>query len=355
MMRLWELSGAVRFLKAIGRSLNDGVSVIVRFPGTMPLGFQDAIIKDVQGLNFVRFKCTSSPFEGLCKKYAPSVLSNTGDLHGLCEHEGFRGKLIWLDSVHPKVWQQWQEFLTKYAQVNRAMSSLGRTLFVVPLEGKPPEEPPKNDVTMETHDWSDVLDEMDLLFWANDRLLQKGMNYSQRILLATTVAYIASWDFDIAMRLLDERPHVILSPCEMLRSVAKEKGWTLHTPLDWQLGTASKSGIEHAALASLEEPPRTLQIRLWSAQAAVLLPQIESQRVKIVRNNMSKFQRALQYKDPLDVELSELERSVWSRTYCKVHNNVKYLLNARNNLAHLRPLEPKKALKLVQFNYSIPR
>ena len=84
----------------------------------------------------------------------------------------------------------------------------------------------------------------------------------------------------------------------------------------------------------------------------MLLPQIESQRVKIVRNNMSKFQGALQYKDPLDVELSELERSVWSRTYCNVHNNVKYLRDARNDLAHLRPLEPKKALKLMQFNYS---
>ena len=154
------------------------------------------------------------------------------------------------------------------------------------------------------------------------------------------------------MRLLDEKPHVILSPCEMLRSVAKEKGWTLHTPVDWKRGTASKSGIEHAALAALEDPPRIIQSRLWRAQAAVLLPQIESQRVKIVRNNMSKFQGALQYKDPLDVELSELERSVWSRTYCKVHNNVKYLRDARNDLAHLRPLEPRKALKLMQFNYS---
>ena len=352
MMRLWDLSGAVRFLKTVERSLNDGVSVVVRFPGAMPLGFQDAVITDVKGLNFVRFKCTRSPFEGLCKKYAPSALLTAGDLSGLCEHEGFRGKLIWLDSLHPKMWQQWREFLTKYAQVNRFMSSLGRTLFVVPLEGEPPEEPPKNDVTMATHDWSDVIDEMDLLFWANDRLLQKGMSYSQRILLATTVARIASWDFDIAMRLLDERSHVILAPCEMLRSIAKEKGWTLHTPVDWQIGTASKSGIEHAALAALEEPPRTIQRRLWSAQAAVLLPQIESQRVKIIRNNMSKFRRALQDKDPLDVELSELERAMWSRTYCKVHDNVKYLRDARNGLAHLCPLVPEKALELAQFNDS---
>ena len=352
MMRLWDLSGAVRFLTAIGRSLNDGVSVIVRFPGTIPLGFQDAIIKDVRGLDFVRFECTRSPFEGLCKKYAPSVSSNTGTLYELCEHDGFRGKLIWLDSLHPKVWQQWQEFLTKYAQVNRLMPSLGRTLFVVPLEGEPPEEPPKNDVTMTTHDWSGVLDEMDLLFWANDHLLQKGVSYPQRILLATTIAYISSWDFDIAMRLLDEEPRVILSPCEMLRSVAKEKGWTPHTSVDWQLGTASKSGIEHAALAALEDPPRIIQSRLWRAQAAVLLPHIESQRFNIVRNNMSKFQGALQDKNPLDVELSELERSVWSHAYCKVHNNVKYLRDARNDLAHLRPLEPKKALKLMQSNYS---
>ena len=351
-MRLWELPGAVHFLKEIVRSLNDGVSVVVRFPGTMPLGFQDAIIKDVQGLDFARFECTSSPFEGLCKKYAPSVLSNKGDLSELCEHEGFRGKLIWLDSLHSKMWQQWQEFLTRYAHVNRSMPSLGRTLFVVPLEGEPPEKPPEDDVTMKAHDWNGVLDEMDLLFWANDHLLQKEMNYSQRILLATTVAYIASWDFDIAKRLIEEAPHVILSPCEMLRSVAKEKGWTSRTPLDWQLGTASKSRIKHAALASLDDPPRTLKRRLWSAQVAVLLPQIESQRVNIVRNNMSKFQRALQYKDPLDVELSELERSVWSLTHCKVHNNVKYLRDARNDLAHLHLLEPEKALELVQFNYN---
>ena len=351
-MRLWDLSGAVRFLKAVGRSLNDGVSVVVRFPGTMPSGFQDAIIKDVQGLEFVRFNCTRSPFEDLCNRYAPSVLSNASGLRGLCEHEGFRSKLIWLDSPYPNVWQQWQEFLTRYAKVNLSMPTLGRTLFVVPLEGEPPGEPPGNDVPIETHDWSDVLDEMDLLFWANDHLLQKEINYSQRILLATTVAHIASWDFNIAMRLLDERPHVILSPCEMLRLVAEEKGWTLDTPVDWQLGTASKSGIEHAALAALEDPPRTIQRRLWSAQAAVLLPKIESQRVNIIHDNMYKFRRALPDKDPLDVELSELERSVYSSTYCKVYEDVRYLRDARNKLAHLCPLAPEDALKLAQFNDS---
>ena len=42
-------------------------------------------------------------------------------------------------------------------------------------------------------------------------------------------------------------------------------------------------GAIHAALAALDEPPRELHRRIWSAQASVLLPIIDERRYEIVR------------------------------------------------------------------------
>ena len=49
------------------------------------------------------------------------------------------------------------------------MQALGRTQFVVPIDGVPPAGPAR-DVSLAVHDWRDVVDEMDVLFLANGRL-----------------------------------------------------------------------------------------------------------------------------------------------------------------------------------------
>ena len=273
--------------------------------------------------------------------------------YGLCEHDAFRGRLIWLDNLTTANWCEWHEFLVKYAHACRSVPTLGRTVFVAPLEGVPSGNTPANDVSISVHDWNNVVEEMDILLWAYDHLLRRGTGKDQTTLLATTIAQVAVWDIETAERLGDEEWSVILAPLEMLRSFARDKGWTPETPAEWELGTASGSGAWHAALAALHEPPREIYRRIWSAQAAVLLPRIESWRSVIVQRHAPEIRRHLRRNgfatvDPEELEIGELQSVVDRKGASRIlRRNVRQLRGARNALAHLEPLRPQDALQLV--------
>ena len=356
-MRLWDLPGPLRFVDAVDRSLRNGINVVARFPDEMPSGFTNALMAKLDHvLDITRFSAGGSPFKSLCNRYAPSASVHEDDLGVICEYDAFRGRLIWLDNLTAINWLEWRDFLVRYAHACRSVSTLGRTVFVAPLEGAPPGDPPSTDVSVSVHDWNNVLDEMDILIWAYDRLLRGGVPKAETVLLATTVARVAAWDFETAERLVAEEINVILAPYEMLRSVAWEKGWTTATPPEWELGTASGSGAMHAALAALDNPPREIDRRLWSAQASVLLPRIESWRSAIVQRKTAEIRRHLRHdglgsKNPHDLEIGELHSIVQRRGASRaLRRSVYQLRTARNALAHLEPLRPRAALDLVRRN-----
>ena len=265
-MNVWMLPGPAGFLRKVERSLRNGVSTIVRFPGREQTGFRErllALLNDSWACSVFRPEPAYPPFESLCSRFAPNFSSGwRASLLDLCEREDFQGRLIWIDGLKRldrNDWLAWREFLTDYAQASRSVQEFDRTLFVVSVEGTPPAEPPKADVTLTTHDWRGVIDEMDLLFLAYEELGGRNVNPAMRSLLATTVARVAVWDLETAERLLDEEDDVILEPENMLRSLAYKKGWTTETPVGWEFGTESGNGSIHAALASLYNPPREVR------------------------------------------------------------------------------------------------
>ena len=68
--------------------------------------------------------------------------------------------------------------------------------------------------------------------------------------------------------------------------------------------------MSHAALASLEDPPRDLRRRLWSAQASVLLPSIAGWRWDLLLHHRALIAEHLKREgkpeDPLDLDIGEL-------------------------------------------------
>ena len=132
-----------------------------------------------------------------------------------------------------------EEFLANYARASRNVPEFERTLFVAVLEGAPPPDPAPEDVTLRCFDWRGVVDETDLLIAAHERLRNLDAKPVMLSLLATTVARVASWDPDVAERLLDEGCDAILDPVSFLQSVAREKGWKSDTAARWELGSAS--------------------------------------------------------------------------------------------------------------------
>ncbi|MDE0443583.1 MAG: hypothetical protein OXL38_15900 [Gammaproteobacteria bacterium] len=280
--------------------------------------------------------------------------SHVRSLVDLCDDSGFCGRLVRLRGIAASNWSAWRAFLSRYAQASRSRSLLGRSLFLVPLSGHPPPESPTADVALETRTWDGVLDDVDLLLLASERLRQRAMSPLRRALLATAVARVASWDYDTACAMLAESDRTILAPTDLLRAIARVHGWSPETPLDWALGTASGSGIVHPARAAVEDPPVEIHRRLWSAQLSVLLPCIEDRRHEIVAGNAYEVKRQMRsagngHDDPDELELGELH-SLFSRRGADrtIRRTVRRLRDVRNELAHRRHLAPDAVLTLVE-------
>ena len=352
-MNVWNLPGPAKFIRRVEHSLREGMNAVVRFPANEQNGFRDrmlGLLDDSWNCSIFRPESTHQPLESLCGRYSPGFSTEwDASLLELCEREDFQGRLIWIEGLqrlNQSDWTAWRKFLTDYAQASRSVEDFRRTLFVTFLEGPLPSVPPKTDITLAAHDWRGVVNEMDLLFLAYERLSERISNPTLRSLLASTVARVAVWDLDIAEALLEEDTDRILEPCDTLRSIARERGWRADTPVGWEFGTDSGDGILHAALASLEDPPRELCRRLWSAQASVFLPLIEAQRYDIVLNNRQKLNARLRSQgedlDPLDIQVGPLKGLVHHSSFDEdVRQRVGHLHRWRNKLAHLEPLSPK--------------
>ena len=193
---------------------------------------------------------------------------------------------------------------------------------------------------------------MDLLFFADSRLRDRGFVGKERLLLATTIARVAAWDCGVAAALQEEAAEVILDPCNVLRSLAHERRWTSETRLDWGMGTESGSGSMHAALADVREK-REIQRRVWSAQTAVLLPEIESARLDIVRQHRfqiaENLRRTGEGTDPDEMEIGDLVRVFGRPSFDRdAGRQLRYLREIRNTLAHCKPISAIRALDLVR-------
>ena len=353
-MRLWDLPGARRFLERACNTLRGGSSVVISFPGSIPEGFDDALALELGNVfEFGHLLAGASPLEDLCRQYTdrPNDIRSISDL---CDDPGFGGRLICLDNITEHNWLAWKSFLQRYAQTSRSLRVLGRSLFLVRLTGYPPAEPPTTDVALATYTWDGVLDDVDLLLFASERLRQRNMDDLLRSLLATVVARVAAWDIDTATALLGESDQTIMNPCELLRTIGRDKGWSTDTPFDWRLGTASGSGIAHPARVALDEPPNEIGRRLWSAQLAVLLPWIEARRHELVTANFYEVKRQMananvSLNDPHDLELGDLWKIFSQRgADRRLGRSIRRLRDVRNKLAHRRHLSPDHVFNLLE-------
>lgn len=351
-MRIWDLPGARRFVDAICNSLRDGSSVVICFPSAVPEGFDDALLDNLgNALEVRRLTATARPLEDLSRQYArhPSHVNSISDL---CDDPDFRGLLVRLGNLNEGNWPAWRDFLSRYAQTSRSRHLLGRSLFLVPLSSCDTLEPPPTDVALTHSIWDDILDDVDLLLFASERLRQRSGDTLLRSLLANIVARVASWDFDTAAALLAESDRTILNPIEFLRAIANDKGWTADTPRDWQLGTESRSGVAHAARAALDNPPSEVNRRLWSAQLSVLLPWIEYRRYETVANNLKQVRRRMHHAgngrdDPFELEVGDLAIMFrgTSHTLRKIFQRLRHV---RNKLAHQEHLTPADVFTLIK-------
>ena len=147
MMEVWKLPGPSRYLEAVERSLRDGASVVLRFPGEVPAGVRavlNALLGDswqwgtVEADGVVKAAGGGFVVRGLCERFAPRLTAVARvTAADLCEEEEFRRRLIWIDGLHSRNCDGWLSFLTAYAQASRGVPTLERTRFVALVDGAP--------------------------------------------------------------------------------------------------------------------------------------------------------------------------------------------------------------------------
>ena len=352
-MTLWDLPGPRRFIESCRKSLASGSNLVVRFPGAIPEGFDDALISALgNSLYSDIIAVTDAPLKDLAAAFADSP-DTIRSLSDVLVQERFGGLLVWLDGLDEGNWPAWRETLEDHAEMIRGTPLLGRSLFCAPLPGGTVANPARSDVTLANHEWDGVVDEIDLMLLASERLRSQETSPLIRLFLATSVARVAAWDFDSAVRLLDGGPATMLNPIETLKAIAAEKSWTSDTPVTLGSGTVSRQGITHPARAAVEEPAREIDRRVWSAQVSVLMPWIEERRHATVERNLYEIRYRMRRadmndSDPHGMELGELVSLLQAPGVPHgLRRAVARLRNHRNRLAHLAPLDPDSALRLL--------
>ena len=361
-MDIWSLPGPSSFVGDIENAIRDGSNVIVRFPLEIPNGFEHELKERLRSLltwNHVDASDSGlNPLSFLHQQICPEInVLEVSSIAELAAHASFQGRLIWVENIKIGTWSEWSTFLRAYSDVCRNVDLLGRTVFIALVSKEAVTNNVTEEVALINYDFRRVVDMLDLFILGLREVTNRIQHRGHRSLLAHTVAQIAQWDSFLARQLLALPTEEALNPDKILRRYAKERGWTPETPRCWENGTQDgtpENPIVHSALLELCGSSRIVQHRIWAAQAAVLLPLIEEQRVSLIDQCRRYLNLPIQtadgrrIDDPLDLEVGQLVRHLaQGRKPRGLMKKAQRLRNARNKLAHMEPLEPKEALQMV--------
>jgi hypothetical protein len=221
------------------------------------------------------------------------------------------------------------------------------------VQGLPQASAPQEDIALVNHVWSDVVGEIDLLLYASLELQGARVTAVKRHLFALSVSRVALWDFETADRLLAEGPEVMLEPRRILQELAKDRGWMSGTPISWEAGTEcvfDGSALVHSAMCLLVGDERTVNHRVWSAQASVILPLIEKRRLELVKSIGRFLQLPVEVdgeviRNAEDLEIGHLAYMVSrSGAHPRIKHKLQRLRRVRNHLAHMEAVGIAQAL-----------
>lgn len=359
-MKFWGLRGPSTFVDRIEQFVRDGLNVILRFPCGAPPGLERDLRDRLHGLFVWKSVGISdgnlSPAVFLHRQAFPDSRFNRAvTMTDLANTSAFRGRLVWIEGITLRDWDRWSAALLEYAEACRNVDLRSRTLFVVPLTGEAVAAESPEEVALVRWDFCGVVDSLDLFVFALWNAPAGIHQREQRALLAHTVAEVAQWDYFLAMRLLSLPLSEALEPELTLREYARDQGWTPETPRRWERGTVdSQEGrsIVHSAALAASGDRRQIRRRIWAAQAGVLLPIVEEQRVRLLPHCLPYLRRAMDIAgysvdDPREIEIGRL-RDLLERTNTPkwIMRQVRPLRVARNKLAHMEPLRPSQAIEI---------
>jgi hypothetical protein len=359
----WDLPGPRGFILDVLDALEDGSSVILALPPSVPDGLYDSLIAELDDRGTLRWRAIdiagpkriaqlmADELVPLVRRsprslgdeivYDPGLGTTVVSVTGLNETGRFREFAAFL-----------AEFLSGVRKV-RTTRRFPRLLFSLPhsLLRDPKIEASPNIVRI--LEWKGRVSPSDMHLYVATRMQGRHgpgpTNLYERI-----VVELAGWDPKLADELCRWNDDDLLGPQQQLQALAVE--WDKAT-LGWREGTQDSFGarqVNHILYHITNDHDDEVNRRLWRAHVAEIFPWLEEIRMHLIDRfrNEIRLPHMLQTNEIIeDPNLLEIGQLYWNLKYSAgltedQLNLVNVCRRARNDLAHRRPV---RTLRLRQL------
>lgn len=278
-------------------------------------------------------------------------------LPALIQNSAILGSVFWVHVNSSSRRSLWLPTLEAYQRAAHGTRDAPRIVLV--LEGDAYAESISSSMASAPLHFDDMVDTSDTLLLA---YYESGLQHGGGVIAqvrAQAAAAIANSDTALLARLLDRKNDEIFQPKKVLEDYAAQCGWTPAEIPSRRSGTLRKGPqgkiIHSALLAAFKDPHKEIESRVWSGQAAVLLPRIEAERLHIVQANSQHLSKGLPLKTEFGTvsDVADLEIGHVAHLLTKGNQNspdarrARELRVLRNLLAHMTPLSEIQVRQLL--------
>lgn len=358
-MKWHALPGPTLFLDGVAQLLREGMSVLVAAPGrgTPQIGSGVRNLLDANRWHVQRYEVTTQqdPLMWITQQlYIEPDSWVRWNVEALCQQmDG--GSVLVIEGVDATNWEAWRLFLKEFEVASRQRPSDDRPLLVVVVRGVAQKSLHLSGAALQVRQWIGVFGEYDTLVYVDQLLRSSRKPAKYHKLIVRQISALALWDLELADYLASQ-PEIVLFDVNAAIRAARAALDACSTLVDntWEAGGSDQvdgAQMTHPfVLLEQGDPDRELKRRLWTAQAAELLPMIEIRRRELLRG----LERQLAC--PFDLDgvsirsLDELEIGrlalATQRQGLKgdLRTRAEWLASCRNKLAHLTALNSADAL-----------
>lgn len=359
-MKWHALPGPTSFFNGVLDQIRRGVSTLVAAPSIVPVDFEKALVDvlhdDRWDVRRYSYDSSTDPLHWLtdCLYLEPPSWLNWS-VESLFERLSSR-LVIAVEGVTDSNWETWRVFLRDFELASRRRPSDERAVLLVFARGVPRKRLQVVDAALSVSIWSGVLSELDVLVYVDQSIRKRGSPQRHHRLIVRHISALALWDLELADFLVDQ-PHPDLFSFLPILQTGMEvlAGRRQRLGEGWEQGGSDifdGAELEHPfRLVESGDPLEELKRRLWTAQAAELLPLIEVRRRQLAQALNRHIRCPFWISDDRKVDsLDELEigslayAAIKHRVSGDARDNVEWLANCRNALAHLKVLDGRMAL-----------
>lgn len=353
-MEYWHLPGPTAFASALDDAVADGRNVVI----ACPVGIASALARMVRDR---RWDIASSPRDWFCTTDPPiEQVFEALDIHPVPDSPSVgalvaliaaerKCKPVIISEVGLEQAAAWVDFISAYEGACRSVSKFDRAPVIVIAGGVPTARLPVRGAALDILLWDGWVGEADILGYIGQCWRREGRSIDPLSrLCARIITRLALWDFDLVDRLMRLNPRTLFEPVPVLVDIAIEQAG--------QLGRTWESGgmglfdgdptVHSLVLAAEGDLAGELPMRLWAAQAAELLPQLEIRRRALVARMKAARQHTQRMTlnnapvtDLDEVELGGLAYLARAYTFPQsIQSETERLRWVRNRLSHLKPV-----------------